>query len=95
MTMNNPTEIRLHKGGFGVSLTFDRAYTFPATTLRIHSPAADNKGEKQCKDATGVSIKNIELRGNYALQVYFSDGHNGGIFTWDIFQDLIKDGETL
>ncbi len=93
--MNKPSEIRLHKGGLGLSLTFDKAYTFMAPTLRENSPAADNKGEKRCKDASGISIKNIELCGNYAVQIQFSDGHRGGIFTWDIFEKLIQKGETL
>ncbi len=30
-----------------------------------------------------VGITHIELVGNYALQLSFSDGHNTGIYSWD------------
>jgi DUF971 family protein len=30
-----------------------------------------------------ISIERMELVGNYALRVYWSDGHQSGLYTWD------------
>ena len=30
-----------------------------------------------------IGITHIELVGNYALKLSFSDGHDTGIYTWD------------
>ena len=34
-----------------------------------------------------VGIKAVEPVGNYAVQLAFSDGHNTGIYSWDILYD--------
>ena len=35
-----------------------------------------------------VTINSITKSGNYAIQIFFSDGHDSGIFTWDYLYDL-------
>jgi len=35
-----------------------------------------------------VLISAIEPVGHYALQLNFSDGHNTGLYSWDILHDL-------
>jgi len=34
-----------------------------------------------------LEIKNIRQAGNYAIQIYWSDGHNTGIFRWEYLRD--------
>lgn len=36
-------------------------------------------------------IKNIEVVGDYAIQITWKDGHNTGIYTWDYLHQLEKD----
>lgn len=36
-------------------------------------------------------IKNIEVVGEYAIQLTWKDGHNTGIYSWDYFKELEKD----
>ena len=71
---------------------------FPSEFLRLHSPSAQNIGEKDIfgnryggggnKDFSGVTIQSWDLQGNYGLRPLFSDGHNSGIFSWDYLKKL-------
>ena len=71
---------------------------YPAEFLRLHSPSAQNMGEKDIfgnqyggdgnKDFSGVTIKGWDLQGNYGLRPLFSDGHSSGIFSWDYLKGL-------
>lgn len=36
-------------------------------------------------------IKNIEVVGEYAIQLTWKDGHNTGIYSWDYLKELAKD----
>ena len=36
-------------------------------------------------------IKNIEVVGDYAIQINWNDGHNTGIYSWDYLQILNDD----
>jgi DUF971 family protein len=33
-------------------------------------------------------IKNIEVVGDYAIQIWWKDGHNTGIYSWDYLKTL-------
>jgi DUF971 family protein len=35
-----------------------------------------------------VGVEKIEPVGNYAIQLYFDDGHNTGIFSWQTLREL-------
>ena len=34
-----------------------------------------------------MNINHIEPVGNYAIQLNFSDGHNTGLYSWDLLYD--------
>jgi len=36
-------------------------------------------------------IKNIEVVGDYAIQIWWKDGHNTGIYSWDYLKTLEAD----
>ena len=71
---------------------------FTAEFLRLHSPSAQNIGEKDIfgnqyggggnRDFSGVTIKSWDLQGNYGLRPSFSDGHSSGIYSWDYLKML-------
>lgn len=89
-----PTEIKLHQLSRVLELTFDDGKTFalPCEFLRVHSPSAEVRGHGPGQETlqTGkknVSIKAVEPVGNYAVQLSFSDGHNTGLYSWDILYD--------
>lgn len=70
----------------------------PAEFLRANSPSAENKGETDLlgnrmggsdqTDFTGVSVTGWEIIGGYAIQFTFSDGHNTGIFSYELLREL-------
>lgn len=89
-----PTEIKLHQLSRMLELTFDDGKTFalPCEFLRVYSPSAEVRGHGPGQETlqTGkknVSIKSVEPVGNYAVQLSFSDGHNTGLYSWDILYD--------
>lgn len=64
-----------------------------AEYLRTHSPSAEVRGHGRGQAVLQhgkrlVTIDKLEIAGNYALQIHFSDGHNSGIYTWQYLQQL-------
>lgn len=61
---------------------------FPANSCAsIRLPpklAAMGQGRKFCKPEKMVNILKINPVGHYAIQPHFSDGHNTGIYSWDL-----------
>ena len=89
-----PVEIKLHQLSRVLELTFDDGKTFqlPCEFLRVYSPSAEVRGHGKGQETLQVGKKNVEIRavepvGNYAVQLAFSDGHNTGIYSWDILYD--------
>lgn len=95
MANNNfPTGITLHKQSKCLELTYgDVSYTLSAEYLRVYSPSAEVRGhgvgqEVLQTNKEQVGIEQLEPSGNYALKIYFNDGHDSGLFTWDYLYDL-------
>ena len=89
-----PTEIKLHQKSRLLEISFADGKTFklPCEFLRVYSPSAEVRGHGPGQETlqTGkqqVSIEKIEPVGTYAVQLHFSDGHNTGIYSWDILYD--------
>ncbi|HTD91419.1 MAG TPA: DUF971 domain-containing protein [Burkholderiales bacterium] len=89
-----PTEIKLHQVSRLLEITFDDGKTFqlPCEFLRVYSPSAEVRGHGPGQETLqagkrNVDIKAIEPIGNYAVQLTFSDGHNTGIYSWDLLYD--------
>ena len=66
------------------------------------SPSADSKAMREELDANPLAIlpklsegelviDNVELVGNYAIKIAFSDGHATGIYTWEYLRSLAPD----
>ena len=89
-----PEEIRLSKSKDRLFVKFDNGYetTLPAELLRVESPSAEVQGHGigQKTTPTGkanVTISALEPVGNYAIRIRFSDGHDTGLFSWEILYD--------
>ena len=57
--------------------------------LRVYSPSVEVSGIGELvvyKEA--VSITDIQPMGNYAVRIYFDDGHKSGIYSWEHLFDL-------
>ena len=89
-----PEEIRLSKSKDNLFVKFDNGYetTLSAELLRVESPSAEVQGHGIGQKTTPsgkaeVTISALEPVGNYAIRITFSDGHDTGLFSWDILYD--------
>jgi len=90
-----PTEIKLHQKSRILDITFadGKTFQFPCEFLRVYSPSAEVSGHGPGQEVlqTGkkmVSIVKIEPVGNYAIQLNFTDGHNTGLYSWDLLYNF-------
>lgn len=90
-----PTEITLHKQSKLLEIAFNDGQRFklPFEYLRVFSPSAEVRGHRSGQAVLQVGkkyvdITNIEPVGQYGVRLFFGDGHNTGIYSWDYFYDL-------
>jgi len=96
-----PTKIQLHKQSQQLELHFGAEhFLLTSEFLRVHSPSAEvmGHGPDQAVLQHGkkdVAISKIERAGNYAIKIFFNDGHDSGIFTWAYLYELGSTREKL
>lgn len=89
-----PSKIQLHKKSRTLELHYgSEAFELSAEFLRVHSPSAEVRGHGKGQEVLqwgkkDVGIEKIEVAGNYALQLYFDDGHDSGIYSWGYLKEL-------
>lgn len=92
-----PTNIRLLRAERILEITWPEGHVsrFPLKHLRCECPCAgcvnEFTGERTLKPETvpeDVSPTHMELSGNYALKVTWSDGHNTGLYSWENLRRL-------
>lgn len=90
-----PTRIKLHSSDSSLELSYADGSTaiFSAEFLRVHSPSAEVRGHGRGQEVLQygkkrVRISGIEKAGRYALQLFFDDDHNTGIYSWGYFKEL-------
>lgn len=69
-----------------------------AKQLRDNCPCAACKGEevllhkyvpvKEAINEEGYLLENAQTVGNYGIQLFWKDGHNTGIYTWDYLKEI-------
>lgn len=94
-TTPKPIDITLHGRSRQLEVRFDDGVTFvlPFELMRVYSPSAEVKGHGEGQEVlqTGkrlVDIVDLAPVGHYAIQPTFSDGHDSGIFSWDLLYEL-------
>jgi len=99
--MTPPSKINLNKSKTVLTVTFDDVdYDLSAEFLRVYSPSAEVVGHGPGQETLqvgkeNVTIKKIEPVGNYAVVLFFSDGHDTGIYSWSHLYNLCKDQNNL
>ncbi|MCX7176638.1 MAG: DUF971 domain-containing protein [Proteobacteria bacterium] len=90
-----PTEIKLHQKSRLLEIAFadNKNFKLSHELLRVFSPSAEVRGHGPGQEVlqTGkrnVDILNIEPVGNYAIKLSFSDGHDTGLYSWDLLYNL-------
>ena len=92
--LNYDSETRVLK----ISFDNDKSFDLSAEYLRVFSPSAEVQGHspasaKLQSGKEGVKIDKIEATGNYAVTIFFDDGHDSGIFSWEWLYALGIDQE--
>jgi DUF971 family protein len=97
-----PTEIKLHQKSRLLEIEFSdgSAFKLPYEFLRVYSPSAEVRGHGPGQEVlqTGkreVTITTMEPVGNYAVKPAFSDGHDTGIYSWDLLHELCTNFDAM
>lgn len=97
-----PSEIKLHQKSRRLELIYEggESYSLDFEYLRVYTPSAEARGHGPGQETlqTGkreVVIERLEPVGTYALRLVFSDGHDSGLYSWDLLYNLGKHHEEL
>lgn len=97
-----PTEIKLHQKSREMEISFDDGCNFRLSYefLRVFSPSAEVRGHGPGQETLQTGKRNVEIKalepvGNYAVQPVFSDGHDTGIYSWDLLYSYGKNRDAL
>jgi DUF971 family protein len=90
-----PSDIKLHKRSRILELCYDGGarYELSCEYLRVFTPSAEARGHGPGQEVlqTGkrdIEIERIEPVGTYALRLIYSDGHDSGLYSWDLLHNL-------
>ena len=95
-----PTAVRAHQdeGFLEIRWSEALAHHYPYKFLRAHCPCAECVDENtgiRTLDVESISEQirpmHLEFSGNYALKIFWNDGHQTGLYTWDHLERLSND----
>lgn len=101
-TTKIPSEIKLHQKSRVLELSYPDGQHFELSCeyLRVYTPSAEARGHGPGQETLqvgkrDVTIERLEPVGNYAVQPFFSDGHDSGIYSWDLLYRLATHRDEL
>ena len=90
-----PAELRLRKGGGALAVAFDdgAAFELEAEYLRVMTGSAEDRGHgagprPPIPGKQAVTIRAVNPVGRYAVRLVFDDGHDTGLYSWDLLRRL-------
>lgn len=97
-----PTALTLHGASRMLEISFsdNASFRIPFELMRICSPSAEVQGHGPGQEVLqsgkrDVDIVSLHPVGNYAVLPIFSDGHESGIYSWDLLYQLGSQQESL
>ncbi len=97
-----PVELRLGKSGDVLAVTFDDGakYTLAAEYLRVMTGSAEDRGHgagprPPLPGKQHVKITAVNPVGRYAVRLVFDDGHDTGLYSWDLLHQLGAERDRL
>ena len=97
LTTESPTPVSMTVHGrsrvLEIEFSDGKQFRIPFELMRVYSPSAEVQGHGPGQEVLQTGKRNVELAdlapvGNYGVQPTFSDGHDTGIFSWDVLHDL-------
>ncbi len=96
-----PSEIRLLSKDKILELSYENGnkHRLGCEYLRVHSPSAEVQGhgpgqETLQVEKEQVNITAIEPVGHYAIKLVFDDGHDSGLYDWNLLYELGENQES-
>jgi DUF971 family protein len=90
-----PQSITVHNKSKVLEVGFSDGASFriPFELMRIYSPSAEVQGHGPGQEILQTGKRNVGLLelepvGNYAVKPVFTDGHESGIFSWNLLYEL-------
>jgi len=90
-----PTDLVFDREARALMIAFDdgETYEIPFELLRVESPSAENKGHggnvpPPVTGKANVNVVRADAVGRYAVRISFDDGHDTGLYSWDLLYDL-------
>lgn len=100
MTAPRPAGLRLKSRSRLLEIRYadGRVHELPLEYLRVFSPSAEVRGHGQAEPnliggKREVGVTAVEPVGQYAVRLRFSDGHDSGLYSWDVLHDLATNRE--
>jgi len=97
-----PSEIKLHQKSRRLEISYPEGENFllDFEYLRVFTPSAEARGHGPGQETlqTGkreVILERVEPVGTYALRLVFSDGHDSGLYSWDLLYNLGRHHDEL
>jgi DUF971 family protein len=97
-----PESITVHGQSRVLEIGFSDGANFriPFELMRVYSPSAEVQGHGPGQEVLQTGKRDVELAdlepvGNYAVKPVFSDGHESGIFSWDLLYELGSQQDAL
>lgn len=70
-------------------------HSYPWSYLRANCPSAGEKVARENANPLAVlskvpssEVQDVRMVGNYAISFTWADGHNAGIYTWELLRKL-------
>ncbi len=99
-TAPTPTGIKLLSAERVLEVRYadGRQFSLPCEYLRVFSPSAEVRGHGLEEPVLvpgkkDVGIKEIKPVGRYAVRLVFDDGHDTGLYSWEVFWLLGQEQE--
>ncbi len=97
-----PTDLDFDRAAKALHIAFDDGARFdiPFELLRVASPSAENKGHgpnppPPVKGKANVNVLKAEPVGRYAVRIAFDDGHDTGLYSWELLYKLGAEKDAL
>jgi DUF971 family protein len=91
--------------GLSIEWSDGMRHFYPVLLLRRLSPSADARELRKAMQRNPLTVlptapstgaleaSRVELVGNYALRIHFSDGHSTGIYSWEYLRSIAPKGD--
>lgn len=97
-----PSDIKLHQKSRVLELVYASGEQFMLDFefLRVFTPSAEARGHGPGQETLQTGKRNVEIEriepvGSYAVRLVFSDGHDSGLYSWDLLYNFGKHRDEL